>query len=239
MVNLKSPLKMLPSVEIDLLRISMNDITNDFSISEINPQHKPHSRWSYLLYVGAAYPFEVQTFEEQAFHFGISIKYNLYERLRLKSHVSFHNMNFISEMINPRIGIKSVQAPFPNQKFSTAELESSSINASIGLEYLLVENMRWGLHFGTSYLVAKEIIKDVDYIFLGPDNTELEDDSIVSLHNEERYFAKNIINIELSAGHHFAFGDFHYGFSYPLQLNKSKIDLVNQLQLNVGLMKKF
>ncbi|NND33216.1 MAG: hypothetical protein HKN76_11550 [Saprospiraceae bacterium] len=191
------------------------------------------------VYSGLLFPFHVQTVEEQAHHFGAKIYFDLSKRLRLKTGTELARISFRSNMINPALGVESIETPSDIVTFNNAIVESIDLNWDLGLDALIFTRKNWQAYIGVSYLISTEIGKEIEYNFSGDDDSDDDDDLAVSVKDAKKYFVPHIIKFESGLQYQTKVGGLNLSIGYPHQLSKTKIELLGQLQLNIGFTRRF
>ncbi|MCB0684979.1 MAG: hypothetical protein KDC53_00600 [Saprospiraceae bacterium] len=190
------------------------------------------------LYTGLSHPYHVETTEEKAFQIGSQFYYAIGKRTRLRSGIELGSLSFVSQLMNPNIGIDVVESPNESVLFDHAVVESVNANLDVGFDLLVHSQKSWSSYIGLSYQISKEILKDIDYSFLGKED-QPDQDLLLSKKDSKKYFAANIIKLQSGLNYQTPIGGFNVSFSYPYQLEKSKIKLLNQVQINVGYLYNF
>lgn len=185
------------------------------------------------LYAGLSHPYHVETVEEKAFQVGSKLYLPVSRIIRLKTGIELGNISFVSKIMNPGIGIDNIEAPSKSARFDHAVVESINLSLELGLDVLLYSKKSWNSYLGISYLTAKEITKDIDYNFQDLDNLS-GNDILLSKKDSKKYFVPNIIKFETGLKYESPIGGINFSISYPYQIQNSGIDLLNQLQFNLG-----
>ena len=194
--------------------------------------------WMLYVYSGIAFPSHVVTSQEQAFQYGLSLKYQIHPKIRLKTGLEYGSISFVSSEMDPRIGISSIPAPNDIVSFSNAVVNSTNLNFDLGLDYTFIQLGRWKPWLGFSYRISKELYKEIDYSFEEEDNNNLEE-----IHefrsNENLYFIPGIMHIESGVLYETPEIGMNLSVGYPFQVKMQKVQLLRQIQINLGVSRTF
>ena len=204
-----------------------------FSIN-VSKNHWIKSIYTAQVYGGLSHPFHVQTVEEKAFQFGGKLYHHMGKKVRLKTGVELGSISFVSKMMNPHLGVALVEAPSDIVQFDHAIVESVNLNIEFGVDRLIFSRNAWKSYAGISYIVATEITKDIDYTFAGIDDSSTIDDVLVSKKDATKYFVPHILKFETGLHYQSSIGGINLSFSFPYQISKTNVELLQQLQINVG-----
>ena len=198
------------------------------------------SRFRVSIYGGLAFPFHVKTIEEQAHQFGGKLYHNLGHRWRSKFGLEFATISFISKVMDPDLGVAIVEAPTELVQFRSAVVESLNMNVEVGIDFLLFEKDAWQGYLGVSYGLSSELHKEIEYEFDEDDDITTDDDVKLAITNPEKYFVPHLLRFESGLQYQTKLGGFNLSLGYPYQLStKKKIEILGQLQLNLGFTKRF
>ncbi len=195
-------------------------------------------QWSFQIYGGLAVAFQIGTLDEQMHQFGSLMSYNLSKRLRAKFGFEFTAVDFAATEMNPAIGIDFVESPSDLVVFSEAVVESGGLNLDLGFDYLLWQGQHLNIYAGASYRLSTEILKGIEYEFVGDDDSGKDDDIFISSSKSSRYFEPLNLNLTLGLSYYVKNNGFNLSIGRPIQLSRSKVDLLDQLQINFGIIRK-
>ena len=198
----------------------------------------PH-QFSLSAYGGLALAFQVGTVDEQMHQIGLQLRFNISNRWRTKFGFEYSAVDFVATEMNPKIGVDYVESPSELLIFSEAIVESAGINLDLGVDYLIWRSKRLNIYAGASYRLSKEIKKGIDYEFVRDDDNNSVDDIFISSTKSSRYFEPLNVNLTLGAAFYVNNSGFSVAIARPVQLSRSKVNLLDQLQINFGLIRKF
>ena len=237
----------LTGTSLTLLPLTISPIHHS-AVSLRQPVMKPISvdlsnerlgKFSILVYAGLSMPSHVETFEEQAQQFGGVLRYDIKDRLRLRINATFSSISFISKKINPRLGIKKIETPSNAVDFSMAVVESFNANVAIGLDYSFLKTPSWQSYFGLSYGFSKELAKEIDYEFIGFNLNDNQEDILIPDTKIDKFFVPHILHFEAGVEFSTPVIGVNFFLGYPVQLNKNKVEMLRQFQVNFGVSRKF
>jgi hypothetical protein len=225
----------LPTKKVDLSYTNLLDAS--YSPIDITSKRKPlwqrHGS-NILVYGGISFPLNVETVEEQAHQFGARLYYNLGKRIRAKSGFEFALISFRSNSINPALGVEYVESPSDIVTFNNAIVESLNLSWDLGFDALVFSRKNLKGHLGISYLTAVELDKEIEYNFNGDDDNDSNDDIHVAVKDIKKYFVPHILKFEMGIQYETRIGGLNLSVGYPYQLSKNKLELLSQIQLNLG-----
>ena len=225
----------LPYRAIDWLHFKGDKIEfQDFTRLNLVASRRP-SGIQAKMYSGISIPFHVKTVEEQAYQFGGNIYKPITGAIKAKIGVELETVNFSTKIIDQSLGIRSVQAPSMEVELANIIVESVQFNTFAGLDFGFNRANKFNPYLGVGYGLAVELVKDIDYEFEGPDSDQSYDDVIISEKNTERFFVPHMLKFDAGFLYRTSNLGLDISIGYPIQLNKDKIKLLNQIQVNFGI----
>jgi hypothetical protein len=239
--SIKKPLQLNPLAYINkpLVKIdySHKEIFLDKKTSLFEKDNSYILRPAMMFFVGAGFPKSANTFEETAFQIGLAYAYPIGGKWSIRTDLSLHNINYQANIMSPSLGLRTIGAPKAGQVFTKAEVESNSFQLGMGLSYIVLQKRKWNINLGMAYHIAREFLKDSDYFFADNSPNPLED--IITLHNKDTYFITNMLRPELGFNYQLPGASFTMRLGYTWQLNSTKYNMQDQVQLNLGIRKQF
>jgi hypothetical protein len=233
---------------INLLPLALQTLSytrvleDDLNRIEINRHKKllwQKSGKIFQAYGGISFPLNVETVEEQAHQFGAMFYYNLNKRLWAKVGLEFALISFRSFAINPSLGVDYIESPSDVVTFNNAIVESVNLSWDVGLDALVFTHKNWKGYLGLSYQVAAELDKEIEYNFNGDDDNDDTDDIHLAVKDIKKYFVPHILKIESGLLYETPIGGLNLSIGYPHQLSKTKVELLSQIQVNLGYTRNF
>ncbi len=187
-------------------------------------------------YAGLAFPFQLETVDEQAHQIGLKYMRAISRRIRWQVSAEYAVVNFKSNVFDRALGIAAVEAPAANYSFQDVIIESVNTSLFIGVDALVFNRGPWQGHLGLAYGASAELVKDADYAFVQDDGG---DDFILSVSDSKKYFEPMLLRFESGLYYQTSVGGFGVSLRYPWQFAKRHTQLLRQVQLNFGMTYKF
>ena len=121
--------------------------------------------WSIELTAGGGQQFHRSIKDQELWLISTGINYELFSHIKVKSIISLNRSSFYSKVLNRNLGLRSINYPDRQARFSQVQSIASYFEAGLGVDLLTGSYKGFSAQVGPAILIVKELERTLAYDF--------------------------------------------------------------------------